>query len=117
MSLTALQALLDDTGSICLIHSLTHSLGDEPCYYRPMACGYTSDPAQAGLYLRADAEARCRHLEHEIRPVPAGPILRQALAPLLAQVNVLASTKHLMVMDDDEGLERQAPPSEVVDAA
>lgn len=60
-------------GDTCLIWS-----GEWRKWWRPDAAGYTSDRAQAGRYLLADAYARTRHcdpskgiaFEQEIAPRP-----------------------------------------------
>jgi hypothetical protein len=49
--------------------------GEHNAYWRPEACGYTSDIKQAGRFMIADANAWARHCgqekQLEIRPIDA----------------------------------------------
>lgn len=42
---------------------------DKHLYYRPQYAGYTSDRISAGKYTRAEAEAECRRVPHELEMV------------------------------------------------
>jgi hypothetical protein len=39
---------------------------DHSAYYRSQYCGYTTDRINAGKYTRAEAEAECRRVPHEL---------------------------------------------------
>lgn len=42
---------------------------DKQAYYRSQYAGYSSDTAGAGRYTRAEAEAECRRVPHELEMV------------------------------------------------
>ncbi|WP_307952994.1 hypothetical protein [Sinorhizobium medicae] len=42
---------------------------DNQAYYRSQYAGYSSDTAGAGRYTRAEAEAECRRVPHELEMV------------------------------------------------
>ena len=50
---------------------------DHQAYYRPQYAGYTADHISAGKYTRAEAEAECRRVPHELEMVcPDGSHVR-----------------------------------------